>query len=352
MIHLCVQADCSYSLFSASLAGELDGIGLPSRFRTIGYDWLFRAERVVPDRRFGHSLLAFANLRMGSRKLLSEIRPQDVVLSYEMFGLVSRWGDGWFHRAVKRRGAKLVCMIQDAWPVLDSRPHRAGCDIRAELSDLVAGVTPNLVSLLKDRYPGKPVVLMEEAIDTDAFQPDFSSNEPIVVWSGPPTKIREVLTLLPVLESVFRTNPFRLRIVSGDVSPSVRTKIPVEWIPFRKQAEGRGFLGGTVAFARYGDREYDRCKGNYKIKTYLAAGCATVTNPIGYNLDMVRPGENGLFASTPGEWESAFQELLSNPDRRLAMRKAARETALRRFSYAAIAKQYADVFRETGLIPR
>lgn len=114
-------------------------------------------------------------------------------------------------------------------------------------------------------------------------------------------------------------------------------------MPFDDNNYAFGFSGSDIAFARYADTPYDRRKGNYKIKTYLAAGCAIVSNPIGYNHELIKPGINGLFANTPEEWESAFLRLLRNPEERLAMRKASRELAVKRFSYAAIARQYAEI---------
>lgn len=51
----------------------------------------------------------------------------------------------------------------------------------------------------------------------------------------------------------------------------------------------------------------------------------------------------GLFADAPEEWEAVFLRLLKNPNERLAIRKASREQAIRRFLYEVIAKQYADV---------
>ena len=65
---------------------------------------------------------------------------------------------------------------------------------------------------------------------------------------------------------------------------------------------------------------------------------------------MIQPGINGLFASAPDEWEAALLRLLRNPDERLAIRKAARESAVQRFSYGAIAKQYAATLRNLGWI--
>ena len=127
---------------------------------------------------------------------------------------------------------------------------------------------------------------------------------------------------------------------------------PWEWKPFYGLSYTEQFQGTSIAIARYEDSPYGRCKGNYKIKTYLAAGCAVVTSPVGYNLELIQPGVNGLFADTQEEWEAALLRLLQNPEERLAMRKAARELAVRRFSYHAIARQYAGVLRRLGVESR
>lgn len=351
MIHFCIQSDTPYSLFSDSMADAMGRLGLSSQFCPIGRNWLFKMEKTYVGKLLGHSLLAFINTRIGTKEFISSICPGDIVVSYEMFGLVSNWKDGWFHRAVKDQGAKLVCIIQDAWPALKAPLPRKGCNVRVALSDMVAGVTPNLVNLLKQHYPGKNIVLMEEAIDTDAFLPDFSQNDPVVVWSGPPSKQSEVIKMLPILESAYRQSPFRLRIVSGLKKPTFSTCIPIEWTSFLNSYEEQ-FLGSTIAFARYPNTVYGHCKGNYKIKTYLAAGCAIVSNPIGYNLELIKPGVNGLLANTPKEWETAFLRLLQNPEERLAMRKESRKAAIQRFSYSAIAKQYAGVLRRLGVESR
>ena len=349
MIWLCTQKDFPYSLFSDGFAEAFCGLGLPARFVTLGFNSLFAMERYLPART--HSLLAFTNLRIGSNRLLKEIAPGDIVISYEMVGLLSKFGDGWFHRAVKKRGAKLVCIIQDAWPIVkNSELHMRGCDVRAREADLIGAVTPNLVTLLKRFYPDSKIALMEEAFDVNSLAPDFGRNEPIVSWSARPYYLRQVLEMQPVLESVFRKVPFRIRIASGKHPPKIQTDIPIDWIPFGGHVSAQHFSGATIAFSLYKNDEYSLCKGNYKVKTYLAAGCAVVTSPVGYNLEMIQPGVNGLFATTPEEWESAFLRLLCNPAERLAMRKAARETAVRRFSYDVIARQYTRVLRENGIL--
>ena len=350
MIYLCVEPGLSYPLFSDSLAAELTALGREATFVRLGnrhFDHAVKRCCSFSDR-LSHGIAAFSTIRLFSNGFLKTLRPGDIVTIYETFGLVSGIVDGWLHQQIKERGARLVCLMQDAWPVVPSRAHVKATRIRLSVANLIGAVTPTLKDYLQDYAPDVRVVLMEEAIDIEAFSPDFSSNEPVIVWSGPPPKQTEVLENLPVLESVFRQLPFRLRIASGHSSPKIRTIIPIEWIPFSRSLADQ-FAGTSIAFARYKDTLYGRCKGNYKIKTYLAAGCAIVSDPVGYNHELIQPGVNGLFANKAEEWETAFLRLLRNPEERLSMRKASRDLAVKRFSYKAIAKQYACVLRDSLL---
>lgn len=186
---------------------------------------------------------------------------------------------------------------------------------------------------------------MEEAVDTDNFCPDFERNEPVVIWSGPPPKLTEVEQTLPVLEAVFKERPFRLRLCCGRERPILHTCIPVDWVPFFGSSRIDQFAGATIAFARYLNyrHDYARCKGNYKIKTYLAAGCAVLSDPVGYNTRLVHPGKEGFLPKNDGEWKSSLEMLLSNRELLARMRKNARASAVECFSFRAVAAQYTDV---------
>lgn len=340
----------STGVYSGRLSAAMSRLGVPAECRTAGSDrFAGFAKRFLPAR-LAEGLSPLSTRPWFAKRALEPLRPGDAAFVYTNLLFADRDARCPFERAVKAAGARYVFHLPDAWPVLPRlKPH---VDARIRLADFVATVTPALTELVRKLYPGVPCGTCEEAVPTEDFEPDFETvrDRPVVVWSGPPSKIREVEKSLPVLESVFRKSPFALRIVSGKSAPKFSAPFPVQWIPFFGTPPSERFRGADIAFARYADTPYGDCKGNYKVKTYLAAGCAVVTDPVGYNRDMIRPGVNGLFASSPDEWEAALLHLLRNPGERLAMRRAARETAVRRFSYDAIAKQYAGVLRNLGWV--
>lgn len=349
MIHLVQDANFRPTIYSDSLAGRMSECGAPTDFVALGRAWNpARYQRTI-SKRFFQGAYAALQTRFFSRTALKSMKSGDVAVVYESAPLTSHWLDGGFQRALVRRGVRYVPVFPDAWP-LSAEWLRRCCKRRVALASAVGCVTPGLVELFRTTFPGKRVLLLEEPVPTDRFAPvPKTEDPPVVCWSGPPHKIDEVVRMLPVLESVARRIPFRLRVVSGLSRPELKTPLPVEWMPFDENDYQSRFAGADVAFARYRSSPYDACKGNYKIKTYLAAGCAVITSPVGYNRDLILPSETGLFAKTRDEWEQAFLRLLENPAERIAMRKAARAEAEKRFSFKAIARQYAGVFRSLSL---
>ena len=349
MIHICREPDFPLEIISTTLAEKMSALEHPTCMSVIGRDGAFQLTRFFLPSTFYHPVFSYLQTHFLCTDALSNIHRGDLVMVYETASIASRFADAAFQRAVVRRGAAYIPIFPDAWPLVKGWLFDC-CRRRVELATTVGCVTPALADLFRKFFPNKRVELFEEAVPTDAFTPDWIEPDvPVVCWSGPPSKIGEVEKTIPILERVHRFHPFVLRVISGCSKPRLHTDIKVDWRPFSKTAYGRDFRGASIAFARYADSPYNRCKGNYKIKTYMAAGCAIVTSPVGYNLDLIRPGETGLFAASRKEWEAAFLRLLENADERLALRKAARAEAVKRFSETAIARQYAGVFRSFSL---
>lgn len=348
MIHLCREPDCPLDIISPALAKAITELGYPAKESVIGRDNVLSWTNKLPAN-VKHFVFSHLQTRWLGRTAVAAIRAGDTVIVYETASIATRSGDASFQRRAKQRGAFYVPVFPDAWILTHGWLHDC-CKRRVELADCVGCVTPELVRIFHDAFPQKRIELMEESGPVADCPPTWTGQERTVIgWSGPPHKIDEVINLLPVLNKVYHEHPFVLRIVSGLKAPGIKTDIPIEWKPFSKDQIVADFQDVSIAFAQYPNTPYGRCKGNYKIKTYLSAGCAIVSNPIGYNQELIQPGINGLFANTSEEWKSSFLRLLRNADERLSMRKASRELAVRRFSYLAIAKQYVDVLTKLGM---
>jgi glycosyltransferase involved in cell wall biosynthesis len=195
------------------------------------------------------------------------------------------------------------------------------------------------------------VALMEESIDYDAFPFVEHSSEypPYILWSGPPAKLFEVELMDKVLQKLEANYKFKLRIVTGKDKPNLKLKTDWEWIPFVGTSYKEQFLGASIGFAWYERNPYSECKGNYKIKTYLAAGCAVVTNSTAYNHVLIDSEQNGVLVDSEEELVDAFRTLLTNHKEREEKRKNSRNFILKNYSTKAIAQKYIQTLKQFNL---
>jgi glycosyltransferase involved in cell wall biosynthesis len=130
------------------------------------------------------------------------------------------------------------------------------------------------------------------------------------------------------------------------VRPKLDISIPYDWMPFIGTSYEEQFKDTDIAFAYYEDSNYGKCKGNYKVKTYMSAGCAVVTSPVGYNKVLIKDGETGFFALTDDEWFQKLVFLLQNDCVCLKIRKNARKFVVNNYSYGVLLKKYLNILRK------
>lgn len=237
-----------------------------------------------------------------------------------------------FEHALHARGAKYVLHLIDNMLALPAM--RESTLARARLADAVIVVTPELQAAVKQSLPDKAVVLLEEPVDVDRlYRPTLGEKVPVVIWTGRPRNADHITALAPVLEKAYRSRAFTLRIVSGSQRPSLALNIPWEWLPYLPEREGDYYRTAQVGIALFEDSPYNRCKGNYKVKTMLAAGIPVITSPVGYNQVLVKHGVTGFLANSPAEWQQYLEVLLADCTLSMVMGTAARQDMIRRYSH-------------------
>lgn len=338
MVHLVrTQSASAYSL-SPRLADRIAGQGIPCRHHVLPTPSFYRRQS-----RLLRLVQRMVYTGIYDRWFSARIRPGDVVWIYGSGGLA--FAHTRLERMLRARGAKLLFWLTDAWH-LQSPAFAQACTERVEAASLTGVVTPQLAESFRERYPRHRCVLLEEAVDTDAVRPvpRGGGSVPLVVWTGPSPTKSDLGDLLPVLADAHRQTPFEFKVISGNRRPQLDAPIPWSWAPHSVARESEN-LAAAIAVAQYPDTPYGRCKGNYKVKTYMAAGCAVVTSRVGYNTTMIEHGHSGLLVGTSEEWSAALRELLVNPGRASELGRNARHVAETRFSYAALVPGYVDVLR-------
>lgn len=347
-LHLCHAPLLRVSCISNRFAEAFVSAGIDARCHTIGCEGLVALmHKVFSDKIVGRIESHLVTPRF-NRRLLATIKKNDIVWIYTDASLINPKRDARLESEFKRRGARYIFHLPDAWP-LSNRVVAEACARRMKIADLTVAVTPRLTRLITQRYPEAAVETGEEAIDTDLIAPPrnmpdgLSNARKIIAWNAPPRKLGELEKLVPILEAVYRRVPFDFRVITGEKIPKIAFSFPWEWLPYNKKDPSANFAGVDAAIAYYGSKPYYECKGNYKVKTFMSMGLPVVTSRIGYNKDLIQDGVNGILVSTNEEWVDALVWMLSNPDKARGMGLEARKSIVDRYSYSTIAKCYIEI---------
>ncbi len=197
---------------------------------------------------------------------------------------------------------------------------------------------------------GARAVIMPTIVDTASVTPrtDAPHDVPVVGWVGTHSTWRYVEPLLPLLETLAQSVPFRLKVVgSGRPSLAVRG-VDVELLPWRLDREVHDFQTIDVGIYPLPDDSWSRGKSGLKIIQYFAAGVACVASPVGIVREIGIAGVTHLQATTPEEWRSALERLLRDSGERRLMADAGRRYAVEHYSVAGFAKGISAVLLEAA----
>lgn len=197
---------------------------------------------------------------------------------------------------------------------------------------------------------GTQAEVMQTIVDTNQFVPRAGDvhEVPIVGWIGTHGTWKFIETLLPVLEELAQSTPFRLRIV-GSGRTSIATRgLDVELLPWSLDREVRDFQSLDVGLYPMPDDEWTAGKSGLKLVQYFAAGVASVASPVGIVKEMGVAGTTHLHAASPDEWREAVGRLLRDEAERRSIAAAARRYAVEHYSVPAFAARLADVVRQAA----
>ena len=192
------------------------------------------------------------------------------------------------------------------------------------------------------------VTIVHTSIDLDRYRvlPRRSGGGPFtVVWTGQRgASMRFLDTVRPALERLGAKIPLRLRVISDEAPPRYEN-VSVEFVPWSPAVEANALGEGDVGIMPLPDTPATRGKCGLKALQYMAVGRATVVSPVGINRDLVRDGENGLWAESLEEWEAQLQRLARDEQLRDRLAAAGRKTVESGYTAQHSARAFADVVR-------
>lgn len=151
------------------------------------------------------------------------------------------------------------------------------------------------------------------------------ANSPVVLgWLGSSGSVRYLEALTPVLERLqaSRAGAFVVRAVSDAFPDGVRYLLDCRpWAADREVGDLHGF---DAALLPLPDDAWAAARGGGKLFRYMAAGLPVASSAVGTPLGILRDGEDGLFALSPGEWEGVLTRLIDDAVLRERLGRAAR----------------------------
>ncbi len=277
-------------------------------------------------------------LRALRRRVQSLTREADVVfVQREAFFLFNEWAEWLAHLR-----APVVFDFDDAiWLHAVSEANRRFAFLKntqkvpriVHLAHTVLAGNEHLAAWA--RQHSNHVHVVPTCVDTARFAPPPSrpTSGPVTIgWSGSPSTFSHLKPLLPALERVKAALGDRVRLrVMGDAGFS-HPALGLRGEAWSPEAELALLSEMQVGLMPLPDDDWSRGKCGLKGLVSMSMGCATVMSPVGVNLEIVSPGENGLLARTDDEWVEALCRLVEDAPYRARLGAAGRDTVRERYS--------------------
>ena len=217
---------------------------------------------------------------------------------------------------------------RDPSPTLFDRKKKIAYIMRT--ADHVIVCTPHLEKVarsLNDR-----VTRISSTIDTARYRPKTRYDRARVTlgWSGSFSTSPYLHLLDDVLRTLQGRHGVAIRVI-GDPDFAI-AGVEIDARPWRSSTEVEDLLGIDIGLYPLPGDEWDLGKSGLKALQYMGLGIPTVLTPFGANLEIVRHGENGLFAATSDEWIEMVGRLIHDVALRERLGRAGRQTVEARYS--------------------
>jgi glycosyltransferase involved in cell wall biosynthesis len=171
------------------------------------------------------------------------------------------------------------------------------------------------------------VSVIPTVVDADTFHPDAhdDSAKPVVGWIGTHSTAHYLDAIMAPLQQVHAKHPFTLKIVGSGRSWTV-PGLDIVSQPWSLATEVRDYQSLDVGLYPVRDDEWGRGKTGFKPVVYMSTGAACVASPVGGVVEFVRPGVNGLLASSSEEWRASVEVLLTDREMRERLVAEGRKT--------------------------
>lgn len=194
------------------------------------------------------------------------------------------------------------------------------------------------------------VAVFPTCVDTDVYKPakkGDSSGKITIGWVGSTTTQPFLKILAPAWEKLSLRYPhLELVWVGQDTQPGPLAGPRVRFVPWSMENERAALDQFDIGVMPMPDNEWTRGKCGFKALLYMSMGIPVVCSPVGANLHIVRPDENGFLAATDSQWEDTLSRLIEDPALRRRLGQAGRQWVEARYSVRAWGERFCDYLEE------
>jgi len=207
-------------------------------------------------------------------------------------------------------------------------------------ADVVTAHNPVAAAMAREYGATRAEVFMY-AVDPARFAAREGTGDGSVIgWLGTASNLRNLLEIAPALQG--RT----LRLVAD--KPLEIPGVRVDFVPWSYDAEPAELRRFDVALAPLPGDLWARGNLPLKMLYYMASGLPVIASR-GEALEAVaRHDENALLASTLEEWRAHVDRLAGDPELRLRLGRAARQTIERGHTMQVSIDRWAALLKEVG----
>lgn len=268
---------------------------------------------------------------------------------------IQRWLPSWpVARLLRRCARRIIFDFDDAIWQRDSY-HRRGPYSRrnlarfrrmVRLADLVLAGNDYLADHARRYAPATHVHRLPTAVDPSPYRVamhDRPNGIPLrLVWLGSASTLQGLAQCRDILEAVGRAVPGAELTIICDM-PLKLTHLPVRFVPWSSRAEQTVLAECDIGIAWLPDDDWSRGKCGLKVLQYMAAGLPVVANPVGVQVEMVRPDETGLLAESNDQWCEAIARLGADAGLRRRLGHAGRLRVEREYSVSYTGRQLLEL---------
>lgn len=194
---------------------------------------------------------------------------------------------------------------------------------------------------------GKNAEMIHSPVETDRIRPTVkrSDHTMTIGWIGSPWTSGFLDIVAKPLQRLAQKYTFCFLTVGvrPDYTISGITHLAKPW---RYEEENENINLMDIGIMPLPDTDYARMKGGYKLIQYMSAGIAAVASPVGINQSIIKPGENGLLASTEEEWFQQLESLIKDSALRDRLGANGRQNAIDFYSREVCFNKLLNIIQE------